>query len=229
MQVSAILDPNGKPQRILSVSRDITQLKEAEVQNALLAQELVHRIKNVITMVQSIALQTLKPGVANEDARRILLDRIHVLGEAQDLLVQSTGGRAWIGDIVGAAIKPFADADRISIAGPAIEIASKCAFAMALAVNELATNAVKYGALSNETGRVDIQWTIDVSVKPQGFSFHWAESGGPPTAPPTRTGFGSRMIEQALAGYFRGRVSLCYPSEGVRYALEAPLQALIED
>lgn len=226
VKVSPIFGPDGQPESILSVSRDITELKLAEEQQRLLALELKHRIKNSIAMIQSIANQTLRPGELTVDGKAVLMDRLRTMADSQDLLTQSAWVKAQLHDLIENALKPHGVAERFRLAGPEVALASKCALAMSLALHELTTNAIKYGALSNERGSVEIAWSTDAEAQPPQFHLTWREIGGPVVAPPTRAGFGSRMIERALAGYFRGTAKIAYPPGGAVFTLQAPLEAL---
>lgn len=225
VQVSPIIGSDGKPESILSVSRDITELKLAEERQNLIAQELKHRIKNTVAMMQAIANQTLRSGETLEAARDALQERLLAMGRAHDMLTQSAWSRAVLGDLVRQTLATHSGPDRVDVSGPDVELSSRCALAMALALYELATNALKYGALSVEGGRVTISWLVIDGT----FRFDWTESGGPPVTAPTRTGFGSRMIERALAGYFSGCARVDYAPTGLVFTLSAPVEALTRD
>jgi two-component sensor histidine kinase len=126
--------------------------------------------------------------------------------------------------VVWSALRPHGapDRDRFSVEGPNVEVGPQCAVAFSMAVHELATNAIKYGALSAETGRVDITWSAAVDR----FHWQWRERGGPPVVAPARTGFGSRMIERALALQLSGKVAIDYAPSGLVCTIEAPLAAM---
>lgn len=221
VQVSPIIGTDGSVESILSVSRDITKLKEAENRQRLLALELKHRMKNTIAMIQAIANQTLRGSPETEAAKEAFKARLATLGSAQDLLTQTAWSRAELRELVEGALKPHGAAGRFAMAGPYVELSSKCALALAMTLHELTTNATKYGALSGDGG-VKVTW----SVTDDRFQFRWEESGGPLVSPPTRKGFGSRMIERALAGYFNGTATIDYAPSGVVFTLDAPLEAL---
>lgn len=221
VKVSPIPGPGGKPASILSVSRDITALKEAEEQERLLALELNHRMKNLLTIVQAIASQTLKSFVGGKEATEAFTARLASLGAAQDLLTKSSWSNVDLRSLVESSTGPHAPRDRVEIDGPNIIVSSKCALTLTLALHELATNAVKYGALGGDAGRVRIDWSCD-----RDFEFRWSEAGGPPVVAPQRKGFGSRMIERALASYLQGETRLDYPPSGLVFRLSAPLSAL---
>lgn len=224
VQVSPIFGPDGKVENILSISRDITMLKEAEDRHRLLALEIGHRMKNAIAMIRSIAGQTIR-GSAEADLLRATFDsRLMALSAAQDILTRSEWSDAELGEIVDGALRAHTDGTRFICDGPSLKLSSKCALALALTLHELATNATKYGALSNRDGRVYVRWSTDGSL----FRLRWEEVGGPPVVAPTRRGFGSVMIGKALAAYFNGTSQLSYEPNGVVFMLDSTVEALGE-
>lgn len=216
VQVSPILDEDGQPERILSVSRDITALKVAEEARIVLAQEMAHRMKNTLAMVQAICTQTLRQASTMEEGRLAISTRLAALARAQDILTRSDFTEADVGEVVEAAIAPHrGDEERVIWSGPRIGLDAQQALGLSLAIHELATNATKYGALSNETGSVTMSWgQVDGA-----FVFAWNEAGGPPVTEPTRRGFGSRLIERIVASYFDGEARLEFAPTGIRFKL----------
>lgn len=191
---------------------------EAETEHQrLLAQELSHRIKNLLATVQAIASQTLKGGV-EETARQAFDDRLIALARAHDLLTETEWTAVPLDQIVAAAMSPFEDGHRFQIDGPAILLPPRQAIAFALALHELATNALKYGALSAPGGRVHIAWAL----RDKGFRLSWVEQGGPMVVSPTHTGFGMRLLKRNLAAELSGEISLNYLPEGLRCEISAP-------
>lgn len=229
VQVTPIPGPDGQPVRLLSVSRDITELKRAEEQQRLLALELNHRIKNVLAMVQAIASQTFRATPDPAEANAAFLDRLRALGSAQDLLTQTTLTVARMADVAAVAFQPHGREGQVTLSGPDVDLAPRCALALSLALHELTTNAIKYGALSADAGRVAVSWTLTPGPDQTVFVLSWTESGGPPVAPPTRTGFGAGMIERALSGYVGGATTLDYDPGGVVFTLTTTLEALTAD
>lgn len=234
VQVSPIVDDAGKPTHLLSISRDITEewrateaLKDAIEQQALLTAELQHRIKNTLAIVSAIANQTMR-GESVPDARQAFSARLFTLSHAHDILTQTSWVGAPIKAVVEGALAPHRTGQRhITIGGPDVELLPKQALAIALAVHELATNAVKYGALSTN-GTVNVEWTNDVIDAEPRFRFIWTEKGGPKvTEPlPAAKGFGSRLISRLLEGDFSGKVTTTYAADGLVCELNAPLIAL---
>ena len=229
VQVTPIPGPDGQPIRLLSVSRDITELKRAEEQQRLLALELNHRIKNVLAMVQAIASQTFRATSDPVEAKAAFIDRLGALGSAQDRLTETSQTGARLSDIVADAFRPHGREGQITVSGPDVDLPPRCALALSLALHELTTNAVKYGALSADGGRVAVNWTVTPGPDDTAFVLTWTESGGPPVAPPTRTGFGTGMIQRALSGYVGGATTLTYEPTGVVFTLTTTLEALTAD
>jgi two-component sensor histidine kinase len=189
---------------------------QAEEAKELLLGESKHRIKNVLATVQALASQTLAQDGPNR--KEAFTARLHALGEAHDLLTMENWDRALISDIVERALKPFRNGhrDRIVAQGPEVWVTANNSLMLTMCLHELATNAVKYGALSNGDGRVRIEWRQedgDTKVR-----VSWAEAGGPEVTPPTRKGFGSKLIESSLGG--EGAVGLQYRPEGVSCTFE---------
>lgn len=223
--MSPILGSDGRPEAILSVSRDITALKEAEDRLRLINGETQHRMKNTLAMVRAIATQTLNSDLDASETKKSFLARLVTLDDAQAMLTKANWERAAIYDIVRTAIAPHAPVSRFVIEGPELELSSKCALGLALGLHELATNALKYGALREEAGRIQISW----SVEDERFQLVWTEQDGPRVAVPSRRGFGSRIIEQALAGYFNGDSIITYEPHGLKFVLNAPAEQLTID
>ncbi|HEX8486789.1 sensor histidine kinase [Sphingomonas sp.] len=226
VSVSPIPGPTGLPDRILSVSRDTTALMAAQEQQRLLNGELGHRLKNILTLVQSIASQTFRRADSLEDAGAAFSARLAALGKATDVLTATAWQSATLRDIARAGLTSIEGfTDRVTLDGPDIELGSQIALALTLALHELTTNAYKYGALSNDTGTVAVKWTCDPDHNEGNgrFTFLWQEAGGPPVSPPKRQGFGSRMIERSLQSYFRGETSLDYHPAGLVFRIDAPM------
>ncbi|PVE57746.1 PAS domain S-box protein [Arthrobacter sp. TPD3018] len=224
VSVSPIFGENGEVVRILSVSRDHTTLQEAREQQLLLNGELSHRLKNVLAIVQSIANQTLRDAVTLEDASAAFSSRLASLGRATDVLTATSWEASDLDTVLEAGLAAVADKrDRIAINGPAVHLNPQSALALTLAIHELVTNALKYGALSNHTGTVTLTWEVSGSDANPEFTLLWQERDGPIVSPPARRGFGTRLIERSLRSYFRGETVLSYPPEGVEFRIKAPL------
>lgn len=208
----------------LELRRALAEARAVEEQRKLLALELQHRIKNTLATVQAIVGQTLRGANAPADLRTAITDRLVTLGKAHDLLTASHWAAAPLGEIVEAAVQGSgADHRRFVICGPVVQLNAKAALALALGLHELITNAIKYGALSNETGQVRLSWAVAANDGAVELTMDWREIGGPPVAAPRRRGFGSRLIDRALATELNGEVRLDYPADGVVFSLRAVL------
>jgi PAS domain S-box-containing protein len=217
---------NDRPTRFAGVCLDITARKAAEEHQRLLLNELNHRVKNTLATVQSLALQTRKtaadPGMFNET----FLARIYALAGAHELLTEASWEGASLIEVVQRTLRlhlPAGQTDRIQVLGPTIRLGPNAAVTLNMAFHELATNAVKYGALSNTAGRVSVDWTLDDTGPRTILQIDWRESGGPPVAIPTRRGFGSRLIERGLPRELDGEGRLTFSPDGLACRLRLPL------
>jgi two-component sensor histidine kinase len=198
--------------------------ERAEEHQRLLLNELNHRVKNTLATVQFIAAQTLRNAKSSEEARAALDGRLIALARAHDILTRENWNGADMGEIVAQALEPFSDPreNRIRFDGPAVRLVPRVALALAMAFQELATNAVKYGSLSNGTGSVRITWKLMSAPEDrQRLQARWEENGGPAVRPPGRRGFGSRLLERALAHDLDGDVRLEFAATGVVCTFEA--------
>ena len=210
--------PERKPVAITGASRDLTKLKQAEAQQQLLLNELNHRIKNTLATIQAITAQTLRTASDLPSARQAVGQRIRSMAQTHDLLTK----RAWTGanltDVVTRALRAFTPV-QVEMSGIELVVSPKHTLALSLAVHELATNAIKYGALSRPEGRVAVRWGVQEGI----LQLDWEESGGPPVAPPTQKGFGSRLLEDLLIRDLGGYTKLSYDPTGVRCSITATL------
>jgi two-component sensor histidine kinase len=226
VRAQTTFDSHGQPISMTGVSIDITGRKENEAHRQLLVQELGHRIKNTLATVQSIVSQTVRSSESPNELATVINQRIDALGGAHDILVGRGLDRAKLLETVARALTPFrGSGGRINILGrDEVEVSSQTNTAITMALHELATNAVKYGALSNDTGYVDIDWAI----ADKEFVFTWQEVGGPEVSAPKRVGFGSRMIERALTSSLGGPAEIQYLRDGVRFELRTDMQNLAQ-
>ena len=224
ISVSPITDPNGRVSRILSVSRDHTELHKAREQQHLLNGELAHRIKNTMSVVQAIAHQTLGKATDQESVAAFT-QRLGALSAANDVLTRDSWSSANIGDVLRATLTTFGD-DRFVLTGPDIAIGPRATLALTLMVHELATNAAKYGALTTPDGIVKVTWRVCRPEDQDTLALSWVERGGPPATAPSRQGFGSRIIRMGLRG--SGGVELNYETEGLTLLAVAPLYQVQE-
>lgn len=202
---------------IVGASRDLTERKQGETLQRLLLDELNHRIKNTFAAIQAVTSQTLRAARDLPSAREALERRIVSMANAHDLLT----ARAWTGadlnDIVVRALD-VSTTSQTDIRGPAVDVPPRHALALSMALHELATNSIKYGALSSREGRISVRWHVEEGR----LHLSWEEAGGPSVAPPTRSGFGTQLLETVIRG-LEGDVSLNYDASGLRCKITAGL------
>ncbi len=219
-------DEAGRPTRIVGATVDITGRKRAELHLRLLVNELNHRVKNTLATIQAIAGQTFHAARSLPQAQEAFSARIIALAEAHDLLTRENWEGADLTDLLAQLQTLHGAPGCFSLAGPAVRLAPRMALSLSMALHELATNAVKYGALSMPSGQVRIDWSV--APGPDGgpqLSLTWRESGGPPVSPPSRRGFGSRLIERGLASELSGEAHIDFRPDGVVCRIQAGLEA----
>ncbi|WP_245435489.1 sensor histidine kinase [Microvirga calopogonii] len=208
---------------------DITDQKRAEEHQRLLLNELNHRVKNTLATVQSLAAQSFR-GIGAQDIQSLpsacatFEARLFALARAHDVLTRENWEGADFSDVLAEACTPYrstgAECRRIEVEGPDLRVSPSIALSVSMVLHELFTNALKYGALSNGSGSVRISWSILAGSR---LSMRWEERGGPPVEPPSRKGFGSRLIQDGLARELNGTVVLNYDPDGVVCTVDVPL------
>ncbi|MDQ3077345.1 MAG: PAS domain-containing protein [Pseudomonadota bacterium] len=231
--VSPVKDEAGKIVQYFVSLIDTTRHVRARENAAMLIDELNHRVKNTLATVQSIVTQAVRNSSDPQVVRESIEERIGALSRSHDLLGREKWDGAGLRDLVVEALAPFTAiegrAERFIVEGENIRLSPKAALALGIAFNELATNAVKYGALSNEAGTVSLRWTLEDGSEGQWLCLHWREVGGPPVVAPTRKGFGSRVIEQGLPHELGGKVKLDYLSGGIVCTINVPRPQAVLD
>lgn len=210
---------------LVKVFRDETAAKRAEEQRVLLLNELNHRVKNTLATVQSVVEQTLRTSGVATSIRADLAGRILALAKAHNVLVDES----WAGADLDVLVRDVAQAyDRdpspFRFDGPPVRLHPSQAVTLSLALNELATNAAKYGALSTSKGQVTLSWNLAHNGSGERYlTLLWQEAGGPPVTPPTRTGFGSRLLQTTFTDHQGGRAGLTFPPDGARCVMSLRL------
>lgn len=211
--------------RIASIFTDVTERKDAEELQGVLNKEMSHRLKNTLAMVQAIASQTLRPV---EDRHYVLAfeKRLHTLASAHDILFRTNWQSASLQTVIEASLESVGMAERVNVAGPAVELGPRAALSASLLIHELATNAVKHGSLSNDTGIVTVEWVSVGQSDEESLSLTWRESGGPAIDEPTSKGFGSKLIRMGMVG--TGGVEVRYERTGLVVTMSGQLTHLKE-
>ncbi len=219
-------DSTGQVIGLVGVSVDITDRKRDEDRLRLMINELNHRVKNTLATVQAIAWQTLRG--TNTAVRGTLENRLLAVASAHDVLTRKKWEGAALDDVVSGALAPFGGrGGRFQVSGPPLLLCPRAALALAMGLHELATNALKHGALSVASGRVGINWDILTGDVPS-LRLSWTERGGPPVLPPTRRGFGIRLLERTLAQDLGGSARISFDTpEGITCQIQAPLSEVV--
>ncbi|MFN7023652.1 MAG: PAS domain S-box protein [Pseudorhizobium sp.] len=218
---SPIRDEDANTVGTIIEVRDISSDKAAKERQALLISELHHRVKNTLATVQSIMHFTLRTSDNMEAFQQGMTGRLSSLARSHTLLTDNEWAGADLQKIIRAELEAYDDGARLTLDGPLVHLPVDAAVPLAMAVHELTTNAVKYGALSVPDGQVTIGWTTERTEGGTMLHLEWTESNGPPVAPPTRRGFGSTLLERVLAGQLGGTVNVSYPPEGARARIQA--------
>ena len=224
---SPIRDEHGRVGGMMDTVIETTATVSAEKHARLINRELAHRINNTLATVAAIANQTFRSARTKEEAQATINQRIRALGDAHRILTQSRVGTAPIREVIDGALTPHrTGSGQITADGPPLDLSARQSLALALAIHELATNAVKYGALSTTTGHIDVSWRIGTPGSTELFRLSWIERDGPEVKKPERRGFGSTLVEHALAQDFRGTVALDFSPLGVRCELTSEMRNL---
>lgn len=217
-----ILDANGKVTGIFVQGHDVTMQSRQQQHLRLLVNELNHRVKNTLAIVQAISQQTFKTDAVTSRARNAFAGRLAALAAAHDLLTRQSWESTDLKSVADEVLKvQNGSLPRVSITGPPVRLEPKAAVTIAMALHELCTNAVKYGALSVEQGQAWLSWSLDADDGGR-LRIVWREAGGPEVIVPARRGFGTRMLERALASELRGQVSLDFRPDGLVCQIDAP-------
>lgn len=212
LSASVVRGPDEASSYGVRIIRDVTDRRRAEDHQRLLIAELNHRVKNSLAVVQGLAHQTFKPDRVPPDLIATFEGRLSALAAAHDLLMKQSWAATPIASVIAAALKPFEEGEgRFSASGPEILLSPASSVSLTLGLHELATNAAKYGALANSSGRVAVEWRSTDGE----FDLTWTEHGGPPVEVPSRRGFGTRLLERAVAQDLGGTVDLRFDPKGV--------------
>ncbi|KQO43612.1 sensor histidine kinase [Methylobacterium sp. Leaf85] len=227
--------PDRLPRRLIGVVADVTERRIAEERQALLIRELHHRVKNTLATVQAIVGSTARTASSIESFYEAFVGRIMSLAHTHSVLTEDTWQTASLRNLLENELRPYGDgasdgpgARRIVLDGPPVDLASEIAVPIGMAIHELTTNAAKHGALSTQEGRVTITWNVTEDADGKTLHLEWSESDGPPVRPPTRQGFGSRLLQRVLTAQVRADIATSYPPEGFRLTMTAPLPARTE-
>lgn len=219
---SPIRDETGEVAGVMDTVIETTARVENERRLEVMNSELAHRIRNTLTIVASIAGQTLRTQPTTAAASEVLSARLRALAGTHGLLTKGAAVEAEVEGLVLETLSPHLDdLSRVAVDGPRTLLPERQALALALAVNELGTNALKHGALSSPEGRVEVSWTSDEDM---GFVFRWTEQGGPPASAPGRGSFGTALLQRIVPADFLGAAELVFAPAGFEYRLRGRIE-----
>jgi PAS domain S-box-containing protein len=220
-----LYDQNGRLVGAVNMLLDITERKRAEAEQAMLVREVHHRVRNTLAIAQAIVGSTAKSSDTIDGFKDALIGRISAL--ARTHLLMSDSGRTELDfeTMVKNELDPFSDSSgmRVAISGPSVEVSSRTAVPLGMALHELTTNAAKYGALSMLGGKVEVTWRVITEATKRHLEFDWIESGGPAVTPPARKGFGAQLLDVVLPRQISATTSIGYHADGVRVHIRLPL------
>jgi PAS domain S-box-containing protein len=224
--ISPVTDDDGDIIQYFASFVDLTSYKDDQTHSRMLIDELNHRVKNTLATVQSIVSQAARTNADPKEMRKAVESRLFALSRSHDLLSREKWKSAGLLDVLSDALEPFGGLDerseRVEISGENIRFSPKAALALGIAFNELATNAIKYGAFSNEHGLIRIEWSVEPSPTGPQLRLIWTEKLGPAVTSPMRKGFGSHVLERGLAHELDGEVKIDYRPEGVVCTMTLP-------
>jgi two-component sensor histidine kinase len=230
IRAAPILTSEATPSGIAETMRDITERKQAEERNALLMRELDHRTKNLLALVQSTMVQTAEHSTSKESFVQSVTNRLRAMAQAQDVLIANNLKGAFVEEVVRSALKPFIVSEpSLEMHGQPVFLKADAVHPLSLVLHELATNALKYGALTQPRGRIVVSWELDgVEVQSRRFRMSWREIDGPPVLPPQRTGFGTEVINHAPKHGLGAQVTLAYDPAGIEWSIDIPADRAVE-
>lgn len=227
--IGPVFDENKAVVQHFASFVDVTRRKQDEERLRLMLDELDHRVKNTLATVQAIATQSLSGSAVDKQVRDVFEGRVLALSKGHKLLARESWEGASLRELIEQIVKPFGTGQggtaRFSIEGEDFFLGPKGAVALAMMFHELASNAAKFGALSNDAGRVEINWRTEPGPRGSRSRLRWQERFGPPVSPPGHKGFGSRLIEHMLAQELDGEVSLSYEPGGAICEVVMPAPA----
>jgi len=224
-----IRSATGKITGVSAIFRDITDRKKREEHLTFVMRELSHRAKNLLAVIQAIARQTGRQTASVEDFEQRFIARLQALAHSHDVLLRQEWRGGTFDDLIKSQLMPFAEvSSRVTTSGPDLLLPPRAVEQIGIALHELATNAVKHGALSLTGGSVKVEWAIEPTSDGKVLRVAWSEHGGPPVSPPSHEGFGHAVVKRLVPIALNGSATLDFPVEGIRWTLVVPAADIIQ-
>jgi PAS domain S-box-containing protein len=220
-----LYDQNGRLVGAVNMLLDITERKRAEAEQAMLVREVHHRVRNTLAIAQAIVGSTAKSSDTIDGFKDALIGRISALARTHLLMSDASRPMLDFETMLKNELDPFSDSSgmRVAISGPPVDVSSRTAVPLGMALHELTTNAAKYGALSTLGGKVEVTWRVITEATKRHLEFDWIESRGPAVTPPARKGFGAQLLEVVLPRQISATTSMDYHADGVRVHVRLPV------
>lgn len=223
--ITPVREPDGRIVRWISAQRDVTQRRIAEDRQNMLVRELHHRVKNTLATVQAVLNASLRSSMGMAEFRQAFTGRIASLAKTHALITEDHTQVVPFEELLRTELQAYDEPgrSRVSLRGPSVPLASELAVPVGMALHELATNAIRHGALGDPNGRLEVIWSVELAPTGQVLHWTWNEHDGPPTALPTREGFGSQLLNRVLTLQVGAKVDVAFDPDGLRVTVALPL------
>ncbi|WP_071000362.1 HWE histidine kinase domain-containing protein [Methylobacterium sp. C1] len=223
--ITPVREADGRITHWVSAQRDITERRGVEDRQALMVRELHHRVKNTLATVQAVLNATARSSLSIPEFTRALTGRIASLARTHALITEDLAQAASFEELLRAELDPYGERGRLTLEGPKVGLPSALAVPVSMALHELTTNALRHGSLADPDGRLQVTWRLEDGAAGCALRWDWSVHDGPPAAPPTREGFGSRLLNKVLATQTGAEVDVAFASDGLRVSVRMPLPA----
>jgi PAS domain S-box-containing protein len=222
--ITPVRDSDGRIMRWISAQRDVTQRRAAEDRQGMMVRELHHRVKNTLATVQAVLNATVRSSTSIAGFSRAFSGRIASLAKTHALITEDVDQVVSFEGLLRAELDPYDERGCLRLQGPSVILPSDLAVPVGMALHELTTNALLHGALGHRDGHLEVTWRIDEGPGGPVLDWIWNEHGGPPVPPPTREGFGSRLLRKVLTTQAEAKVDVAFDPEGLRVSIRIPLK-----
>ncbi|MGH1571802.1 HWE histidine kinase domain-containing protein [Methylobacterium sp. P31] len=223
--ITPVHESDGRITHWVATQRDVTERRAYEERQAFMVRELHHRVKNTLATVQAVLNATVRSSLTIPEFTRALSGRITSLARTHALITDDQAQAVSFEGLLRAELDPYNERGRLSLEGPAVVLSSEFAVPVGMALHELTTNALRHGALADPNGRLHVRWRLEDGTAGRALRWDWSEHDGPPTAHPTREGFGSRLLNKVLATQTGAQVDVDFAPDGLRVSVRMPLPA----